>query len=123
MNRIYKNFLVLCLAAALLCCAVPARAALQHDGEQVHLPAAVAVSAEEPKSPVVLFAGIVLAPAGIAALVCLGAASGMRNVRHGSSVSGYVAPEGLQLDKKTDRFSHRTETRTRIEKKDTPARG
>ena len=142
MKTAYKKMLVLCVSLMLLGCTAVVWAGQPAGGQPIsgqpsgkqpafeapireasYLSAAAAQANAEAKSPVTLFVGIVLAPAVIAALVCLGAASGMRNVRQGSSVSSYVDPEGLTLDKKRDRFSHRTQTRTKIERKDTPSRG
>lgn len=51
----------------------------------------------------------------ISLIVCLAMGSGMKNVRIQDKADRYVADGGLKLSGKEDVFSHRTQTRTKIE--------
>lgn len=56
----------------------------------------------------------------ISLIVCLILRTGMKNVRIKQEAGAYIA-SGLNLTARTDRFTHKTETRTKIEKQSSTA--
>ena len=76
----------------------------------------VPMSAEERMAALGMYAaGILLIPLVIAAIYVGSLSKKMKSVEEATKASAYVAGN-LKLDRKVDRFTHRTETRTKIER-------
>lgn len=58
---------------------------------------------------------VVGVPALIAGLICMGFAGQLKSVREAAQAQEYAVPHSLKVREKSDRYTHSTETRTKIE--------
>ena len=59
----------------------------------------------------------------VAGLICAGFASQLTSVQESSQAASYVKSNSLNLRSRSDRYTHTTETRTKIEKSSSSSRG
>lgn len=57
----------------------------------------------------------ILVGAGISGVICFGLVSLQKNVHKKSGASEYITEEGVKITQSSDRFTHRTQTRRKLQ--------